>query len=980
MATKITRDVLESYLNCKTKAHLKLAGHQGSMSDYEGLLISNLQEVRQQAIGKILAKHSPGEVATDVPLTAATLRGGSSFILNATLEDDLFSLSFDGLKRMDGPSKLGDFHYVPMLFHEGRRVGKQQRLLLELYGLLLSRLQGQMPSSGIIWHGKECRTTRVRLNGDLRKTERLLREVKEMVSAESPPKLILNDHCQVCEFRQRCHDQAVQEDNLSLIRGMGEKEIKKYARKGFFNLTQLAHTFRPRRKGKKQAQTTHNRQHALQALAIRDKRIYILGTPIIKASSIRIYLDMEGDPDEDYVYLIGILVAQGDSETTHSFWADDKDQECRIFEEFLTEVSKYAEFQVFCYGGYEGAFLKRMRERAKRKTPVDRVLKALVNTLSLIYSHFYFPTYSNGLKDIGGYLGCSWTEPASSGIQSIIWRKRWEATKHEELQQTLRTYNLEDCAALKRVTNVVSSITTQVNSATRAGITKTENLPIVRVQDIEQWANNRNFGSVNFFHSDYAFVNKCGYFDYQRERVYIRTSKTLRKTQGRQVKHKWPKLRPSKRINITSSSCPACKSHEITTQFTRDEVNCPYPRAKRAYDLVMKPGGIRRRVIECSSSVHQCLRCRHTFVPERHIRLDKHFHGLKSWAMYQHVAHTLSLRTISVMLKDFFGLRLRASEIHMFKTLMVRYYKTTYQGLLKKILAGHLLHIDETEVPLQSGKGYVWVFTNLEEVVFMYRPTREGDFLRGLLKDFHGVLVSDFYSAYDTIECSQQKCLIHLMRDINQELLNNPYDDELQSITQPFGVLLRSVIETVDEHGLKRRHLHKHKRKVEDFFRGLSERTCRSEAAESLRIRLTKYRDKLFTFIDHDGVPWNNNNAENAIKKFAYYREDTVGVLREAGLSDYLALLSICQTCRYKGVSFLKFLMSGQRDIDSYCEQKRPRRWPAIQVYPKGFTPPHFLWRTRHHRSAQVGKADNLAAPLPLSPVSLIVPDTDAEP
>ena len=109
-------------------------------------------------------------MARDIPLTAATLRAGSSFVLNATLEDDLFSLSFDGLKRVDGPSKLGDFHYVPMLFHEARKVGKKQRLLLELYGLLLSRLQGQMPSSGIIWHGKECRTTRVRLNGDLRKT------------------------------------------------------------------------------------------------------------------------------------------------------------------------------------------------------------------------------------------------------------------------------------------------------------------------------------------------------------------------------------------------------------------------------------------------------------------------------------------------------------------------------------------------------------------------------------------------------------------------------------------------------------------------------------------------------------------------------------------------------------------------------------------------------------------------------------------
>ena len=76
-----------------------------------------------------------------------------------------------------------------------------------------------------------------------------------------------------------------------------------------------------------------------------------------------------------------------------------------------------------------------------------------------------------------------------------------------------------------------------------------------------------------------------------------------------------------------------------------------------------------------------------------------------------------------------------------------------------------------------------------------------------------------------------------------------------------------------------------------------------------------KYRNKLFTFIDYDGVPWNNNNAENAIRRFTYYREEPPRRLKEEGLSDYLVLLSIYQTCRYKDVSFLKFLVSGQRDV-----------------------------------------------------------------
>src|SRR5207237_1171920 len=116
----------------------------------------------------------------------------------------------------------------------------------------------------------------------------------------------------------------------------------------------------------------------------------------------------------------------------------------------------------------------------------------------------------------------------------------------------------------------------------------------------------------------------------------------------------------------------------------------------------------------------------------------------------------------------------------------------------------------ETEVYLKGGKGYVWVFSGLEGVVFMYRPTREGDFLHPLLKDFHGVLVTDFYAAYDSINCPQQKCLIHFMRDMNQDLLSNPYDEELRALTGPFGLLLRDVVNTIDRHGLKRRFLARH--------------------------------------------------------------------------------------------------------------------------------------------------------------------------
>jgi hypothetical protein len=44
----------------------------------------------------------------------------------------------------------------------------------------------------------------------------------------------------------------------------------------------------------------------------------------------------------------------------------------------------------------------------------------------------------------------------------------------------------------------------------------------------------------------------------------------------------------------------------------------------------------------------------------------------------------------------------------------------------------------------------------------------------------------------------------------------------------------------------------------------------------------------MFTFLDHDGVPWNNTNAEHAIKRFAKHRRNADGKFTEGSLSEYL--------------------------------------------------------------------------------------------
>jgi hypothetical protein len=166
--------------------------------------------------------------------------------------------------------------------------------------------------------------------------------------------------------------------------------------------------------------------------------------------------------------------------------------------------------------------------------------------------------------------------------------------------------------------------------------------------------------------------------------------------------------------------------------------------------------------------------------------------------------------------------------------------------------------------------------------------------------------------------------LIHLLRDLNEDLLKRPFDEEFKTLAQRFSKLLQKVVETVDRYGLKKRHLHKHRREVEAFFNKTCAGESPSDVARGYQVRFEKYRGKLFTFLDHDGVPWNNNNAEHAIKCFARYRRFADGRFTESSLKDYLVILSVYQTCEYQGTAFLDFLRGkGQGQAGGFGSGRR---------------------------------------------------------
>ena len=945
--------LFEAYLKCPTKCWLRSRGETGEGNEYaewakeqnesyrvEGVrrlqatvpeservvapFTENLKAAKWLLAVDLVAQASPPAGSSSVPLPEPTLPGtppdgtrtdGTTPRqpppISCTLESRLHAV-----ERVASEGRGKPAQFIPIRFIFRNKLTRDDRLLVAYDALVLSELLGREVNLGKIVHGDDYGTLGVKTAGLLGEVRKRAGRMIETVTSGSPPDLVLNRHCGECEFRDRCHQTAIEKDDLSLLSNMKEKERKKFNSEGIFSVTQLSYTFRPRRRPKRLRDKREKYHHALKALAIREKKIHIVGAPELKIEGTPVYLDVEGLPDRDFYYLIGVRIGGGESAVQHSLWADTVGDEGQIWREFLAILETVEKPVLIHYGSYETAYLERMRERHGGPTEgsaAANAIEAAVNAISILFAQIYFPTLANGLKDIADFLGFKWSEEEPSGLKSILWRHSWERGKSPGLREKLITYNKEDCQALEICVRATLKLRTpqpasESTESWAANVVHTESIPRETM-----------WGKFSTPISEFEQINKAARWDYQRDRVYVRSSRRIRQSGPVRIARRERLERINKVVVCPDQPfCPSCgfqghRHFSVTTKIL--------------YDLFFGRSSLKRWVVEYRFHYHWCGNCRIRYgVPIVFWPDTKFGRNLVAYILYQTIELAVPQLTIKHSLNRIFGFNLAPCTMPRLKARAAEFYGETRQMILSRIIRGGLVHVDETRANVKGKTGYVWVFTNLHEVAYLYSDSREGEVAQTTLSSFRGILVSDFYSAYDSLACPQQKCLIHLMRDLNDLVLDRPFDQDVKQIVTGFAEILRPMVETVDRRGLKKHFLRKHLGSVERFYRQIGRTDFQSEVAVKCKERFEKYRDKLFTFLEHDAVPWNNNNAEHAIKAFAALRDVMSGSSTRNGLEGYVVLLSVCQTCRYSGVDFLDFLRSGEKDVQAFAEHQPKRR------------------------------------------------------
>jgi len=603
-------------------------------------------------------------------------------------------------------------------------------------------------------------------------------------------------------------------------------------------------------------------------------------------------------------------VGLGKSAVQHSLWADRPDDEATIYAQFLNILNTVDKPLLIHYGSFETHFFEQMGKRYGT-TVQDRLAnngaQAPVDIHSTIVGQVYFPTYSNTLKEIAAWLGFVWSVALPMGLNSIACRYAWEQSRDSSLKSGLLTYNAEDCQAVEIVTKKLLAL----HAPDPRNDLGDKPPDAVNIESLKKKL--KKLGTFVSPFKEFEQAALAAWWDYDRDRILVRSGRPAKLTPAQP---KRTRLGPRSQFHVNKtivyprlSSCPFCRG-----RCKESDV-----RTRMLYDLFFGRCSVKRWVVRCRFHYYRCRRCGrrfgepHEFWPQSHLGRN-----LVAYVLYQSVELYISFPTVQRLLSRCFKLDMKISTLMEMKHDVAREYKSTYESILDHLVTGRLLHADETQVSIRGKTAYVWVFTNLHDVAYLYTESREGTFLQEMLKDFKGVLVSDFFAAYDSLGCEQQKCLIHLMRDLNDAVVEHPYDAELKTIVGDFAALLKPIVETIDMRGLKRWFLGKHRIGVDRFYRKLAKLDCQSEQAIKCKQRFEKNRQKLFTFLDHDGIPWHNNNAEHAIKAFAHIRDIVRGSFTERTVRNHLVLLSICQTCKYSGMDFFEFLRSGEKDIYAF--------------------------------------------------------------
>jgi len=334
---------------------------------------------------------------------------------------------------------------------------------------------------------------------------------------------------------------------------------------------------------------------------------------------------------------------------------------------------------------------------------------------------------------------------------------------------------------------------------------------------------------------------------------------------------------------------------------------------ERRFRLIEEIAETRPEVTEHSIPRHWCPTCRKLVEPPVVDALPRaqFGHRLVTLSAWLHYGLGVTISQVAEVLGRCLQFEISAGGLVDAWQRTAGVFEPWYDQIAEAARRGGVLHADETGWRVNGRTHWLWCFTTPSATYYMIDRSRGSPALSKFFTEtFDGVLVTDFWAAYNAVECAaRQACLPHLFRElekVDQEDDTPTWGEFRKKLKRLLRDAVRLGVERAElsvESFASRRALLDHRRDE------LLAAPWENVNARRLIKRLRRYCDALFTFLDHEGVPSDNNRAEREIRPAVIIRKNSLGNRSENGAQVQAVLMSIYRTLKLRGQEPLNTLV-----------------------------------------------------------------------
>ncbi|XOV95361.1 MAG: TM0106 family RecB-like putative nuclease [Bacteroidota bacterium] len=421
--------------------------------------------------------------------TLAAMKQGHNYIIQAQLNWGNWGGRADFLKRVQGQSALGDYHYEVEDTKLAQETKAGSVIQLCYYSEVIGLLQGRTPENMfIVKPGTGFPTDKYRFS-EFESYYNLIKSQFEQVMSEGPQETypMPVSKCDTCRWWKECDQQWHKDDHLSLVAGIRTLHINELNSQEIKTLEQFAKEKEPLRKkpvqgNKETFQKLHKQAQVQLDGRVKKQLVYEL-LPVEPLRGLNrlpvpskgdFYFDIEGDhfyEDGGLEYLLGLVYNNDEGNTEYlKLWAKNRTEEKEAFKQFMEFVlerwKKHPDMYIYHFAPYEPSAIQRLASRhAIFETEVDDLLRAekFIDLYAITKETLQASVESYSLKELEGFTGF---------IRQVDLRKASEARRRmatslelkatqvlpDEDYQVIEGYNKDDCLATMELHTWLESI------------------------------------------------------------------------------------------------------------------------------------------------------------------------------------------------------------------------------------------------------------------------------------------------------------------------------------------------------------------------------------------------------------------------------------------------------------------------------------------------------------------------------------------